>query len=139
MRISTRGRYALQALTVIAAHPQGEKHRLKDVARDAGLSEGYPEQLFLQLKDGGLIIGMPGAGGGSRSFAGCDHRVIAACCGQAEGRSSEHQYRNAYERRVAADCVQAGAAESGSAGSDIVRRAVGCAQIGDEPTRSGRG
>ena len=38
--------------------------RIEDVAREAGLSEGYLEQLFLQLKDGWLIIGMPGAGGG---------------------------------------------------------------------------
>ncbi len=66
MKISTRGRYALQALTTLAASTGDEPRRLRDLAQEAGVPEGYLEQLFLQLKGAGLLSGQPGAGGGYR-------------------------------------------------------------------------
>ena len=64
MRISTRGRYALQAMVVMAGSEGEDSLRLRDIAQRAGISENYLEQLFIQLKEHGLVRGIQGANGG---------------------------------------------------------------------------
>ena len=65
MRLSTKGRYALQAL-VILGHI-GDKDNnisLKSISLETEISEGYLEQLFRLLKSDSIIISKKGKNGG---------------------------------------------------------------------------
>jgi Rrf2 family protein len=64
MRISTKGRYSLEALLYLALLPEGEKASTKDIAEHTGISDAYLEQLFIPLKDAGLLRGIRGPQGG---------------------------------------------------------------------------
>jgi len=64
VRISTRGRYSLEALLYLALRPAGEWSSTKSVAQGAGLSDGYLEQLFIPLRRAGIVQGMRGPLGG---------------------------------------------------------------------------
>jgi Rrf2 family protein len=64
MRISTKGRYSLEALLYMALLPQGEFASTRAIAEDTGISDGYLEQLFIPLRKAGLIQGIRGPLGG---------------------------------------------------------------------------
>ncbi|HBQ64256.1 MAG TPA: AsnC family transcriptional regulator [Clostridiales bacterium] len=66
MKISTRGRYALEALLDLALHAGMETEQLSRVARRRGLSENYLEQIFMVLKEHGIVESTRGARGGYR-------------------------------------------------------------------------
>jgi len=66
MRISTRGRYSLEALLFLALQPADALHNTRAIAEHTGISDGYLEQLFMPLRQGGLIISIRGAQGGYR-------------------------------------------------------------------------
>lgn len=64
MRISTRGRYSLEALLFLALLPEGGYASTRAISASTGISDGYLEQLFMPLKKAGLISGIRGAQGG---------------------------------------------------------------------------
>jgi Rrf2 family protein len=64
MRISTKGRYSLEALLYLGLLPGGESASTRSIAENTGLSEGYLEQLFIPLRKAGLIRGIRGPQGG---------------------------------------------------------------------------
>ncbi len=64
MRISTRGRYSLEALLYMALLQEGEFVSIRSISENTGISDGYLEQLFIPLKKEGLIRGIRGAQGG---------------------------------------------------------------------------
>ena len=64
MRISTRGRYSLEALLFLALLPEGEFASTRSISENTGISDGYLEQLFIPLKKAGIIRGIRGAQGG---------------------------------------------------------------------------
>ncbi len=64
MRISTRGRYSLEALLYLALLPEGTFASTRTIATFTGISDGYLEQLFMPLRKAGLIRGLRGAQGG---------------------------------------------------------------------------
>ncbi len=64
MRISTRGRYGLQAMVILANHPGDLPVMLKEIAQEADVSEGYLQQLFIGLRSGNLVVGIKGAAPG---------------------------------------------------------------------------
>jgi Rrf2 family protein len=64
MRISTRGRYSLEALLYLALLPEGNFASTRSISENTGISDGYLEQLFIPLKKSGLIRGIRGAQGG---------------------------------------------------------------------------
>ena len=67
MKISTRARYALRMLIEIDRLSDGGKAvSLKDVATRTRISRRYLEQLAIGLKNGSLIHGLSGRGGGYR-------------------------------------------------------------------------
>ena len=71
MKLTTKGRYAVQAMADIAAHetePEGEAAlvSLPDVAQRQGISAGYLEQLFAKLRRAGLVMSARGVAGGYR-------------------------------------------------------------------------
>ena len=66
MKLSTKGRYAMVALTDLALRPGDELVTLGDIARRHDISLPYLEQLFVKLRRGGLVESVRGPGGGYR-------------------------------------------------------------------------
>ena len=69
MRISTKGRYSLEALLYLALIEETRNIRetfasTREIAENTGYSEGYLEQLFIPLRKAGLIHGVRGPQGG---------------------------------------------------------------------------
>jgi Rrf2 family protein len=64
VRISTKGRYSLEALLYMALLPEGQYISTRSIANDTGLSDGYLEQLFIPLRQAGIIQGVRGPKGG---------------------------------------------------------------------------
>jgi Rrf2 family protein len=64
MRISTKGRYSLEALLYLALLPAGESASTREIAERTGISERYLEQLFIPLRKSSMIRGTRGAHGG---------------------------------------------------------------------------
>jgi len=63
MRISQRGLYALQALTVLAKH-ESEVMKIKDIAAEDQLPEKFLEAILLDLKRARIVVSLRGASGG---------------------------------------------------------------------------
>ena len=70
MKLSTRGRYAVMAMTDLARHagerPQDRPVRLAEIAARQEISLAYLEQLFAKLRRGGLVVAARGPHGGYR-------------------------------------------------------------------------
>jgi Rrf2 family protein len=64
MRISTKGRYSLEALLYMALLPPGEYTSTRAIAENTGISDGYLEQLFIPLRKAGIVRGVRGPQGG---------------------------------------------------------------------------
>jgi Rrf2 family iron-sulfur cluster assembly transcriptional regulator len=68
MKLSTKGRYAMVALTDIALSEarRDERVSLAEIARRQQISLPYLEQLFVKLRRAGLVEAVRGPGGGYR-------------------------------------------------------------------------
>ncbi|MBU2961574.1 Rrf2 family transcriptional regulator [Citreicella sp. C3M06] len=66
MKLSTKGRYAMVALTDIALQPDGDLVTLGDISKRQDVSLPYLEQLFVKLRRAGLVASVRGPGGGYR-------------------------------------------------------------------------
>jgi Rrf2 family protein len=64
MRISTKGRYSLEALLYMVLLPKGTYASTRTIAENTGVSEGYLEQLFISLRKAGIVQGIRGPQGG---------------------------------------------------------------------------
>ncbi|MDR0411678.1 MAG: Rrf2 family transcriptional regulator [Treponema sp.] len=64
MRISTKGRYSLEALLYMSLLPEGRVTSAKTIAENINISDGYLEQLFITLRKSGIIQGTRGPQGG---------------------------------------------------------------------------
>ena len=64
MRISTKGRYSLEALLYMAVSPGDGYLSTRTIAEATGISEGYLEQLFILLRRAGIVRGVRGPQGG---------------------------------------------------------------------------
>lgn len=64
MRISQKGLYALQALTVLAKHYPHGVMKIHDVAREEQLPEKFLEAILRDLKRGRFVVSVRGANGG---------------------------------------------------------------------------
>ena len=66
MKLSTKGRYAMVALTDLALAPEGHLVTLGDISERQDISLPYLEQLFVKLRRAGLVDSVRGPGGGYR-------------------------------------------------------------------------
>ncbi|MFC1992765.1 RrF2 family transcriptional regulator [Chloroflexota bacterium] len=64
MKLSTRGRYSTRAMLELAIHFKEGPTQVKDIAERQRLSERYLEQLFIPLRQHGLVKGLRGMHGG---------------------------------------------------------------------------
>ena len=55
MKLTTKGRYAVTAMTDLAANRDDGPVALSDIALRQGISVGYLEQLFAKLRRAGLV------------------------------------------------------------------------------------
>ncbi len=66
MKLSTKGRYAMVALSDIALQAEGTLVTLGEVSRRQNISLPYLEQLFVKLRRANLVASVRGPGGGYR-------------------------------------------------------------------------
>lgn len=66
MKLSTKGRYAMIALTDLAAHGPDRLVALSEVAERQDISLAYLEQLFVKLRRAEIVESVRGPGGGYR-------------------------------------------------------------------------
>ncbi len=64
MKLSTRGRYGIQAMYDLALHAQSGPQSIKAISERQGVPEAYLEQLFAALKRQDLVVSTRGAQGG---------------------------------------------------------------------------
>ena len=64
MKLTTKGRYAVMAMTDLARHSDGSPLTLAEIAARQDISLSYLEQLFAKLRRGGLVRSVRGPGGG---------------------------------------------------------------------------
>lgn len=76
MKLSTKGRYAMVALTELALSGSDQLLSLAEISRRQDISLPYLEQLFVKLRRAGLVESVRGPGGGYRlARAASDIRV----------------------------------------------------------------
>jgi Rrf2 family iron-sulfur cluster assembly transcriptional regulator len=64
MILSTKGRYALIAMTYMARKGGFEKSSVSEISMSQGISQSYLEQLFMRLRKANILKSVRGAGGG---------------------------------------------------------------------------
>ncbi len=64
MRVTTKGRYALRAITNLAMADTDKPIPIKQIAGDEEISPEFLEQIFFKLKKSGIISSVRGPGGG---------------------------------------------------------------------------
>lgn len=80
MRLSTKGRYAVMAMTDLAGQTRQTDRRavaLADIAERQQISLSYLEQLFARLRRKGLVESVRGPGGGYRLARGAAETSVA--------------------------------------------------------------
>lgn len=66
MKISSRGRYAIDLMVDLALYDKGEPISVKDIARRQQISGKYLEQIVSMLQKAGMVSSIRGAQGGYR-------------------------------------------------------------------------
>ncbi|MBN9412681.1 MAG: Rrf2 family transcriptional regulator [Candidatus Paracaedimonas acanthamoebae] len=64
MKLGTKGRYAVIAMTDLASQPQEKPTTLVEIAQRQALPLSYLEQLFIKLRQKGLVESVRGNNGG---------------------------------------------------------------------------
>lgn len=64
MQLSTKGRYAVMAMTDLAGRGEARTVALAEIAESQQISLAYLEQIFARLRRRGLVTGRRGPGGG---------------------------------------------------------------------------
>ncbi len=64
MRVTTKGRYALRAITNLAMAGSEKPIPIKKIAADEDISPEFLEQIFFKLKKSGIVGSVRGPGGG---------------------------------------------------------------------------
>jgi len=72
MKLSTKGRYAMVALTDLALAPEDKLVSLGEISERQDISLPYLEQLFVKLRRAGIVASTRGPGGGYRLAKSAD-------------------------------------------------------------------
>src|SRR5579864_9809473 len=77
MQLSTKGRYAVMAMTDLAGRPADRATPVAEIAQRQQISQAYLEQLFARLRRRGLVTAHRGPGGGYRLARPADETSVA--------------------------------------------------------------
>ena len=77
MQLSTKGRYAVMAMTELAGQASARALTLAAIAESQQISRPYLEQLFSRLRRRGLVESVRGPGGGYRLARPADQTSVA--------------------------------------------------------------
>lgn len=86
MKLTTKGRYAVLALTELALIKDDSLVKITEIAVRQNISSTYLEQLLLLLKNSGLVVGVRGPKGGYRLAAPPENIMISDIVNIVEGR-----------------------------------------------------
>jgi len=84
MKLSTKGRYAVMALSEIALRKSDKPVSLAEIAGSQNISQEYLEQLFAKLRRAGLVESTRGPGGGYKLARDADEIFIVDIIGAAD-------------------------------------------------------
>ncbi len=85
MKISTKGRYALNIMIDLAMHNNGSFTSLKDIANRQGISNKYLEQIIAMLNKEGYLITARGNNGGYKLAKKPEEYIIGDILRATEG------------------------------------------------------
>lgn len=103
MKISQRGLYALQALTVLARqHPAGVV-KIKDIAAEENLPEKFLENILLDLKRARFVASLRGANGGYHLYRPPAEIFLGEVIRRIDGPLAPFEDAESLRRRVAKD------------------------------------
>jgi Rrf2 family iron-sulfur cluster assembly transcriptional regulator len=77
MQLSTKGRYAVMAMTDLALRAGEKAVSVAEIAARQQISQAYLEQLFARLKRRGLVTAQRGPGGGYRLAKSASETTVA--------------------------------------------------------------
>ena len=109
-KLSTKSVYGLKALCELALNG-GDKNylRLEDIARKGRIPLRYLEQVFNRLKNGKIVKGLPGPGGGYKFLRPPDRVYVLEVVNLLEGWifpvSCYRRRKRCNLRRAPEDCV----------------------------------
>jgi Rrf2 family iron-sulfur cluster assembly transcriptional regulator len=86
MKLTTKGRYAVLALTELALAKDNSLVKINEIAARQNISSTYLEQLLLPLKNSGLVIGVRGPNGGYKLATSSENIMISDIVNIVEGR-----------------------------------------------------
>lgn len=109
MKLSTKGRYAMIALTDLALHGPSRLVALSEVADRQDISLAYLEQLFVKLRRADVVESVRGPGGGYRLARPADQIRVS------EILTAVDETMDALSRGAGASGGDAGTAEQGLA------------------------
>ena len=72
MKLSTKGRYAMIALTDLANYGDDQLVSLSEISERQDISLAYLEQLFVKLRRANIVESVRGPGGGYRLAKTCE-------------------------------------------------------------------
>ena len=103
MRISQRGLYALQALTVLARrHPAGVA-KIKDIAAEENLPEKFLENILVDLKRARIVDSLRGAHGGYQLKRPPEEIFLGEVIRRIDGPLAPFEDAESLRRRVQTD------------------------------------
>ena len=86
MKLTTKGRYAVLALTELALAKDNSLVKITEIAVRQNISSTYLEQLLLSLKISGLVVGVRGPNGGYKLSTSSENIMISDIVNIVEGR-----------------------------------------------------
>ena len=86
MKLTTKGRYAVLALTELALAKEDSLIKITEIAVRQNISSTYLEQILLLLKNSDLIIGIRGPNGGYKLATSPENIMISDNVNIVEGR-----------------------------------------------------
>src|SRR5690242_7016185 len=103
MRISQRGLYALQALTVLARHHRNGVVKIHDIAEEEQLPEKFLEAILLELKRARIVVSLRGANGGYQLKRSPDEIFLGDVIRRIDGPLAPFEDAESLRRRVQTD------------------------------------
>jgi Rrf2 family protein len=105
MRISTKGRYSLEALLYMALLSGGEYTSTRAISENTGISDGYLEQLFILLRKAGIVRGIRGPLGGYVPGRAIDRITVGEILRAVEGPLEPVNCVNSEICPLSEDCI----------------------------------